>query len=87
MTTLTTTALATEILEGTLLTLEQVSTRLTVLALNASRTPEQSPRVGCCWETCWRTFRTVSTTWAPIPFWMPDTASIAGAASESTGCP
>jgi hypothetical protein len=45
MTTLTTTALATEILEGTLLTLEQVSTRLTVLALNASRTPEQSPRV------------------------------------------
>ena len=45
MTTQTTTALATEILEGTLLTLEQVSTRLTVLALNASRTPEQSPRV------------------------------------------
>ena len=45
MTTLTTTALATEILEGTLLTLEQVSTRLTVLALNASRTPEQSTRV------------------------------------------
>lgn len=45
MTTLTTTALATEILEGTLLTLEQVSTRLTVLALNASGTPEQSPRV------------------------------------------
>ena len=45
MTTYNSTALATEILEGTLLTLEQVSTRLTVLALNASRTPEQSPRV------------------------------------------
>ncbi len=45
MTALITTALATEILEGTLLTLEQMSTRLTVLALNASRTPEQSPRV------------------------------------------
>ena len=34
-----------EVLEGTLLTLEQVITRLTVLALNASRTPEKSPRV------------------------------------------
>ena len=45
MTASTTAALATEILEGTLLTLEQVSTRLTVLALNASRTPEQSTRV------------------------------------------
>ena len=45
MTTLTTTALATEILEDALLTLEQVTTRLTVLALNASRTPEQSPWV------------------------------------------
>ena len=28
-----------------LLTLEQISTRITVLALNASRNPEQSPRV------------------------------------------
>ena len=45
MTTLTTAALATEVLEGTLLTLEQMTTRLTVLALNASRNPEQSPRV------------------------------------------
>jgi len=45
MTTLTTTALATEILEGTLLTLEQVSTRLTVLAINASTHPEQSVRI------------------------------------------
>ena len=42
---LTTAALATEVLEGTLLTLDQVTTRLTVLALNASRNPEQSPRV------------------------------------------
>ena len=45
MTALTTCALATEVLESTLLTLEQVTTRLTVLALNASRNPEQSPRV------------------------------------------
>jgi hypothetical protein len=45
MTTLTTAALATEVLEGTLLTLEQVTTSLKVLALNASCKPEQSPRV------------------------------------------
>jgi hypothetical protein len=45
MTTLTTAALATEILEDTLLTLDQMTTRITVLALNASRNPEQSPRV------------------------------------------
>ncbi|WP_094561237.1 hypothetical protein [Synechococcus sp. 8F6] len=45
MTTLTTAALSTEILESTLLTLEQMTTRLTVLALNASRHPEQSYRV------------------------------------------
>ncbi len=45
MTALTTASLATEILEDTLLTLEQMTTRLTVLALNASRNPGQSPRV------------------------------------------
>ena len=45
MTTLTTSALSTEVLESALLTLEQISTRLTVLALNASRNPEQSNRV------------------------------------------
>ena len=45
MTTLTTSALSTEVLESALLTLDQISTRLTVLALNASRNPEQSPRV------------------------------------------
>jgi hypothetical protein len=42
---LTTSALSTEVLESALLTLEQISTRLTVLALNASKNPEQSPRV------------------------------------------
>ena len=42
---LTTSALSTEVLESALLTLEQVSTRITVLALNASRNPQQSPRV------------------------------------------
>jgi hypothetical protein len=45
MTTLTTSALSTEVLESALLTLEQISTRLTVLALNASKNPEQSVRV------------------------------------------
>jgi hypothetical protein len=45
MTTLATTALATEILEDALLTLDRVATRLTVLALNASRKPEQSYKV------------------------------------------
>jgi hypothetical protein len=45
MSTLTTSALSTEVLEDALLTLEQISTRLTVLAPNASRNPEQSPRV------------------------------------------
>jgi hypothetical protein len=45
MSTLTTSALSNEVLEGALLTLEQISTRLTVLALNASRNLEQSPRV------------------------------------------
>lgn len=42
---LTTAALATEVLEGTLLTLEQVTTSLTVLALSACRDPKQSPRL------------------------------------------
>jgi hypothetical protein len=42
---LTTSALSTEVLESALLTLDQISTRLTVLVLNASRNPEQSVRV------------------------------------------
>jgi hypothetical protein len=41
----TATEISTELLEDTLLTLEQLTTGLTVLALNASTTPEQSPRV------------------------------------------
>lgn len=45
MSTLSTSALSTEVLESALLTLDQISTRITVLALNASRNPEQSPRV------------------------------------------
>ena len=45
MTTLPTAALSTEVLENALLTLDQISTRITVLALNASRNPEQSHRV------------------------------------------
>ena len=45
MSTLTTSALSTEVLEDALLTLEQITTRITVLALNASRNPEQAPRV------------------------------------------
>lgn len=42
---LTTSALSTEVIEIALLTLEQITLRITVLALNASRNPEQSPRV------------------------------------------
>ena len=42
---LTTSALSTEVLESALLSLEQISTRITVLALNASRIPDQSVRV------------------------------------------
>ncbi len=45
VTTLTTDCISTELLHDTLLTLEQVTTSLTVLALNASKKPEQSPRV------------------------------------------
>ena len=42
---ITTSALSAEVLESALLTLEQISTRITVLALNASKNPEQTPRV------------------------------------------
>ena len=45
MTTLTASVSPTEILEDFLLTLEQVTTGVTVLALNASRNPSQSVRV------------------------------------------
>jgi hypothetical protein len=45
MTTLTTSALSTEVLEDALLILEQITTGVTVLALNASKNPEQTPRV------------------------------------------
>ena len=42
---LTTSVPSTEVLEDALLTLDQISTRITVLALNASRNPEQSVKV------------------------------------------
>jgi len=42
---LTTDRIANELLEETLLTLEQVTTGVTVLAINATRDPVQSPRV------------------------------------------
>lgn len=45
MTALTTDLLPSEFLRDTLVTLEQVSTGITVLAINASINPEQSPRV------------------------------------------
>ena len=45
MTTLTTSVPSTEVLEDALLTLEQISTRITALALNASRKPQQAPMV------------------------------------------
>jgi hypothetical protein len=43
--TLTTDRIANELLEETLLTLDQVSTGVTVMAIQATRNPEQSPRV------------------------------------------
>ena len=45
MSSLTTDRIRSELLQETLLTLDQVSTGVTVLALNASDCPEQSPRV------------------------------------------
>jgi hypothetical protein len=45
MTTLTTASLSVEVLEDALLTLDQLSTSITVLGLNAVRQPDQSPRV------------------------------------------
>ena len=45
MTPLTTDSIASELLEETLLTLEQLTTAVTVLTINATRNPEQSPRV------------------------------------------
>ena len=42
---LTTSALSTEVIESALLTLDKIRTRITVLALNASRNPSQSVRV------------------------------------------
>ncbi len=45
MTTLAPASLSTEILESTLLTLDEKSTSITVLALNASHNPEHSPGV------------------------------------------
>ena len=45
MSTLTASVPSSEVLEDALLTFEQISTRITVLALNASKNPEQSPWV------------------------------------------
>jgi hypothetical protein len=45
MPSLTTAQIGTELLQDSLLTLEQLTTGLTVLALNASNAPEESPRV------------------------------------------
>ena len=45
MSTLTTAVLSTEILEDSLLALEQVTTSLTVLAISASAHPEHSVRL------------------------------------------
>ena len=44
-TSLTTDRIANELLEETLLTLEQITTGITVQAINGTRNPEQSPRV------------------------------------------
>ena len=72
---LTTSALSTEVLESALLSLEQISTRITVLALNASRTAEQSHRVRMLLgdlladiQDCESELGTYA---LPVPFWRP----------------
>ena len=45
MTTLNTTCPSTEVLRDALVTLEQITTGVTALALSVSRNPEQAPRV------------------------------------------
>ncbi len=49
--TLTPDRIANELLQETLLTLDQVTTGITVLALNASMNPEQCPRIRVLLET------------------------------------
>ena len=59
MTTLNTTCPSTEVLEDALLTLDQISTRITVLTLIASRNPVQSVRFRKLIASFWRIVRTV----------------------------
>ena len=47
---LTTAALATEVFEDALLTFEQLTTSITVLALHATNRPEGTPRVRALFE-------------------------------------
>ena len=47
----TTAQIGSELLQDTLLTLEQLTTGLTVLALNASNSPEECPRVRALLES------------------------------------
>jgi hypothetical protein len=61
MTTLTTSALSTEVLESALLNLEQISTRITALALNASHRPEDTPRVCAVFEQLLETIHQAET--------------------------
>ena len=75
MSTLTTSVPSTEVLEDALLTLDQVTTRITVLALNASRNPEQSVRFRALLrdlladiQDCEEQLGTYA---LPVPFWRP----------------
>ena len=65
--TLTSDHIGTELLQDVMLSLEQVATSLSVLAVNVPTHPEQSPRVRMLLETCWRTFRTVRSSWGLMP--------------------
>ena len=58
---LTTSALSTEVLESALLTLEQITLRITVLALNASRRPDDTPRVRAVFEQLLETIHQAET--------------------------
>ena len=61
MSPLTTSAIAQELQRDALLTLEQLTTSITVLALHASNRPEESPKVRVVFEQLLETIHQVET--------------------------
>ena len=72
---LTTSALPTEVIEVALLTLEQISTRITVLAPNASKNPEQTPRVRMLLGDLLADIQECERELGLMPLWMLETVS------------